>query len=72
MTMDWSPIGISMKTASLSILVTFFLGLIVAWFLVKIKNDTAKIILDGIFTLPLVLFLVSEDLSESFSLNFLQ
>ena len=55
MTMDWSPIGISMKTASLSILVTFFLGLIVAWFLVKIKNDTAKIILDGIFTLPLVL-----------------
>ena len=55
MAMDWSPIGISMKTASISILITFFLGLIVAWFLVKIKNDTAKIILDGIFTLPLVL-----------------
>ena len=55
MAMDWSPIGISMKTASLSILITFFLGLIVAWVLVKIKNDTAKIVLDGIFTLPLVL-----------------
>ena len=53
--MDWSPVLISMKTASLSILITFFLGLIVAWLLVKIKNDTTKIILDGIFTLPIVL-----------------
>lgn len=53
--MDWTPIGISMKTASLSILITFFLGLIVAWIIVKIKNDTVKIILDGIFTLPIVL-----------------
>ena len=52
---DWSPIFISMKTASLSILVTFFLGLIVAWILIKIKNDTVKIVLDGVFTLPLVL-----------------
>ena len=52
---DWSPIFISMKTASLSIFITFFVGLIVAWGLVKMKNDTAKIILDGIFTLPLVL-----------------
>ena len=53
--MDWSPIFISMKTASLSIFITFFLGLIVAWLLVKIKNDTTKIVLDGIFTLPIVL-----------------
>ena len=53
--MDWTPIGISMKTASLSILITFFLGLIVAWIIVKIKNDTIKIVLDGIFTLPIVL-----------------
>ena len=53
--MDWSPVFISMKTASLSILITFFLGLIVAWGIVKIKNDSTKIILDGIFTLPLVL-----------------
>ncbi|WP_407463420.1 molybdate ABC transporter permease subunit [Methanobrevibacter sp.] len=52
---DWSPIFISMKTASLSIFITFFLGLIVAWGLVKMKNDTAKILLDGVFTLPLVL-----------------
>lgn len=53
--MDWTPILISMKTASLSILITFFIGLIVAWVIVKIKNDSIKIVLDGIFTLPLVL-----------------
>ena len=52
---DWSPIFISMKTASLSIIITFFVGLIVAWGLIKIKNDTTKIVLDGIFTLPIVL-----------------
>lgn len=53
--MDWSPIFISMKTASLSILVTFFIGLIVAWGIVKMKNDKIKIALDSVFTLPLVL-----------------
>ena len=47
---DWTPIFISMKTASLSIFITFFLGLIVAWGIVKLKN-----VLDGIFTLPIVL-----------------
>ena len=52
---DWTPIFISMKTASLSIFITFFIGLIVAWVIVKIKNDAMKIVLDGIFTLPLVL-----------------
>lgn len=75
--MDWSPVLISMKTASISIFITFFLGLIVAWGIIKIKNDTIKVVLDGIFTLPLVLpptvvgffyciFLVLEDLSVSF------
>lgn len=53
--MDWTPILISMKTASLSIFITFFIGLIVAWIIVKIKRDSIKIVLDGIFTLPLVL-----------------
>jgi molybdate transport system permease protein len=53
--MDWSPIFISMKTASLSILITFFIGLIVAWGIVKMKNDKIKIALDSVFTLPLVL-----------------
>lgn len=53
--MDWSPIFISMKTASLSILVTFFICLIVAWGIVKMKNDKIRIALDSVFTLPLVL-----------------
>ena len=53
--MNWDPIIISMKTASLSILITFFIGLIVAWGIVKLKNDSIKIVLDGIFTLPIVL-----------------
>ncbi len=53
--MDWTPILISMKTASVSILITFFLGLIIAWIIIKLKNDTLKIVLDGIFTLPIVL-----------------
>ncbi len=52
---DWSPLLISMKTATLSIFITFFIGLIVAWIIVKMKNDSMKIVLDGIFTLPLVL-----------------
>ena len=55
MTTDWSPIFISMKTASVSIFITFFVGLIVAWGIIKIKNDTMKSVLDGIFTLPIVL-----------------
>lgn len=52
---DWTPILISMKTASLSIFITFFLGLIIAWTIIKIKSDTIRIVLDGILTLPIVL-----------------
>ena len=53
--MDWSPILISMKTASVSIVITFFLGILAAWLVVSMKNERMKIILDGILTLPLVL-----------------
>lgn len=53
--MDWSPIFISMKTASLSILITFFLGILAAWLVVSLKNEVIKVILDGVLTLPLVL-----------------
>jgi molybdate transport system permease protein len=52
--MDWSPILISMKTASLSIFITFFIGLFAAWAVVSLKNETLKVICDGILTLPLV------------------
>ena len=51
--MDWSPILISMKTASVSIVITFFLGILAAWWVVGMKNERMKIILDGVLTLPL-------------------
>ena len=53
--MDWSPILISMRTASLSILITFFLGVLAAWRVVMMKNEKWKIFWDGVLTLPLVL-----------------
>lgn len=53
--MDWSPVLISMKTASLSILVTFFLGIFAAWGVISMRNSRLKIFWDGVFTLPLVL-----------------
>lgn len=53
--MDWSPVLISMKTASLSIFITFFLGIFAAGAVIRLKNETLKIICDGILTLPLVL-----------------
>ena len=53
--MDWSPIFISMKTASVSIVITFFLGILAAWAVVSIRSRALKTMLDGILTLPLVL-----------------
>ena len=46
---------ISMKTATASILITFFLGIAAARLVVNIKNERWKILWDGILTLPLVL-----------------
>ena len=42
--MDWSPILISMKTASVSIVITFFFGILAAWWVVSLKNERMKII----------------------------
>ncbi len=53
--MDWSPVWISIKTASLSILVTFFLGIFAAWGVIGMRSSRLKIFWDGVFTLPLVL-----------------
>ena len=55
MTMDLSPIIISLKTATLSIIITFFLGVAAAQFVFRLKIKKMKTILDGLFTLPLVL-----------------
>lgn len=53
--MHLSPILISMKTASAAIVITFFLGIFAAKLVVCMKSEKAKMILDGILTLPLVL-----------------
>ncbi len=53
--MDFSPIIISMKTASVTIIITFVLGLLAARSVCCRKRETTKILWDGIFTMPLVL-----------------
>ena len=55
MTIDLSQIIISLRTAILSIIVTFFLGVAAAQLVFRLKSKTMKTILDGLFTLPLVL-----------------
>ena len=51
--MDFSPLITSLKTAFLATFITFFIGLFAARWVVKIKHCTG--IVDGIFTLPMVL-----------------
>ena len=53
--MNVSPILISIKTAGIAILITFFLGIALAQWVVSLKNERLKMVLDGILTLPLVL-----------------
>lgn len=55
MTIDLSPLIISLRTATLSIIVTFFLGVAAAQLVFRLKSKAMKTILDGLFTLPLVL-----------------
>lgn len=51
--MNLSPLWISLKTASAATLITFFTGIFAAYAVVKLKHF--KGIIDGIFTLPMVL-----------------
>ena len=53
--MDLSPILISLKTASLAICITFFAGIAAAYFVINIRKEKIRILMDGILTLPLVL-----------------
>lgn len=52
---DLSPIWISLQTAAATIVIVFFLGILTAWWVLCRKNETVKIFLDGILTMPLVL-----------------
>ena len=53
--LDLSPIWISLKTASFTIIITFILGLLAAWWMYSRKSEAIKMLFDGIFTLPMVL-----------------
>lgn len=52
--MDWSPLFISLKTATFATIISFFIGLFAAVQVMKAKPRT-KAIVDGILTLPMVL-----------------
>ena len=51
--MDYSPLWLSLRVAFLATLMTFILGVLAAWLTVKLRRG--KGIVDGLFTLPLVL-----------------
>ena len=51
---NWSPLWISLKTGIVATIIAFFLGVLAARLVMKL-NKKLKWILDGIFTLPLVL-----------------
>lgn len=51
--MEISPIIVSMKTASVSIVITFFLGLAAAYGVERIRSRKLQLVCDGILTLPL-------------------
>ncbi|MEG0824539.1 MAG: molybdate ABC transporter permease subunit [Oscillospiraceae bacterium] len=51
--MDLSPLFISLKVALCATAVTFFLGLLAGWWVARLRHGQG--ILDGIFSLPLVL-----------------
>lgn len=53
--MDISPILISLKTAAVSIVITFSLGVYAARWVVGMRSDNLRNAVDGLFTLPLVL-----------------
>ena len=53
--LDLTPIWISLKTASITIVIIFILGLLAAWWIYSRKSEALKMVFDGIFTLPIVL-----------------
>lgn len=50
---DYSPLWISLKVAAAATVITFFLGLMSAWLVLKMKKGRA--VVDGLLSLPMVL-----------------
>ena len=53
--LDLSPLWISLETAAATIAIVFFLGVLAVWWVERLPNEATKILIDGIFTLPMVL-----------------
>ncbi len=53
--MDYAAIWVSLRTAGVSMVFTFILGLAAAWWVLSIQRAKVAAIIDGLFTLPLVL-----------------
>ena len=51
---DLTPIWISLKTATTATVITFFLGIMAAWWMFEYRGK-GKEIIEGLFTAPLVL-----------------
>jgi molybdate ABC transporter permease protein len=54
MNVDLSPLWISLKTTVVATVITFFLGIAIAWWIFNYRGR-GKNLIDGLFTLPLVL-----------------
>lgn len=54
LTLDYSPLIISLKTGIVATFISFFLGIFCASKILKMKEET-KALIDGILTLPMVL-----------------
>ena len=52
--LDWSPLWISLHTAVATIIVVFFIGVLLAWQVERLHSETGKIIVDAVITLPMV------------------
>ena len=52
---DWSPLWISLHTAAATIVIVFFNGVIIAWWVERLQSQSLKIFADAVITLPMVL-----------------
>lgn len=52
--LDWSPLWVTLKTTGTAIVIVFILGLLAAWWSLRIPSR-AQDIADSIFTIPMVL-----------------
>ena len=52
---DLSPLWISLETAAATIAIVFFFGVLAAWWVERMHSESARILIDGLFTLPMVL-----------------